>query len=134
MLNILIACIILTGVILVIIESAFQLFNCPNYFRPLIGDKEYSNIINTIMDTCTIKRESFYINNICFEKDNTKYFISTDSNCFGQNIQKYTGVQSDGILRGKPNRQTVKRLYKLSRQIKKEQKDKQLQSFLNEPS
>ena len=114
---------------MLVIDTILSIFNQPNYAKLAIGDKEYSNLINTIIDNGELHVDKSRKHELVYSCNDTTFYISLNPFSFGNRVTKYNGTYDDGTICGELDRKTMYKLYKINKAIEIQKQQNIIDSF-----
>lgn len=114
---------------MLVIDTILSIFNQPNYAKMAIGDKEYSNLVNTIIDNGELHVDKSRKHELVYSCNDTTFYISLSPFSFGNRVIKYNGTYDDGTICGELDRKTMYKLYKINKAIEIQKRQNIINSF-----
>ena len=114
---------------ILVVDTILSIFNQPNYAKLAIGDKEYSNLVNTIIDNGELHANKSRKHELVYSCNDTTFYISLNPSSFGNRVTKYNGTYDDGTICGELDRKTMYKLYKINKAIEIQKRQNIINSF-----
>lgn len=114
---------------MLVIDTILSIYNQPNYAKMAIGDKEYSSLVNTIIDSGELQVGKSRKHELVYSCNDTIFYISLSPFSFGNRVIKYNGTYDDGTICGELNRKTMYRLYRINKAIEIQKQQDIINSF-----
>ena len=102
---------------ILVVDTILSIYNQPNYAKMAIGDKAYSNLVNTIIDNGKLQVDKSRKHELVYSCGDTAFYISLSPSSFGNRIIKYNGTYDDGTIYGELDRKTMYKLYEISKAV-----------------
>ena len=113
---------------ILVVDTILSIFNQPNYAKLAIGDKEYSNLVNTIIDNGELHVDKSSKHELVYSCNDTIFYISLNLSSFGNKVTKYNRAY-DGTICGELDRKTMYKLYKINKAIEAQKQQDIINSF-----
>lgn len=114
---------------MLVIDTILSIYNQPNYAKMAIGDKEYSSLVNTIIDSGELRVAKSRKHELVYSCNDTTFYISLSPFSFGNKVTKYNGTYDDGTICGELDRKTMYKLYKINKAIEVQKQQDIINSF-----
>lgn len=114
---------------MLVIDMILSICNQPNYAKMAIGDKEYSSLVNTIIDNGELHVDKSRKHELVYSYNDTTFYINLNLSSFGNRVTKYNGTYDNGTICGELDRKTMYILYRISKAIETQKRQDIINSF-----